>query len=203
MKRFSLKRGFAALCLVTVAACAAVDEDVRDLPQGAVREEPRDYRVDAFDVLVPETLVVSEANLYYPIADIVWRGDPFGDRYEQIEAIMDTAGERAVAELDGETPVRVTLQVTRFHSVTEKARVQVGGVHSMRFYLTVYRVGSREPIEGPRLVIADLPALGGEAALRAEREGQTMKVRILEHLKLVLLDELTEPAPPPTPFEDR
>ena len=183
------------MALLTLGACAAVDEGYRDLPQGQVREQARDYRIAAFDVLVPKTLEVSEANLYYPITDIVWRGDPFGDRYEQVEAIFDTAGASAARSLDGNRPVRVTVQVTRFHSLTEKARVQVGGVHSMRFYLTVYDIGSDVPIEGPRWVIADLPALGGSAALRAEREGQTMKVRILEQLRLVLLEELTEPEP--------
>lgn len=183
----------ATFALVLLGACAGVDEGVRDFPEGAVREQARDYSVAAYDVLVPRSLEASEANLYYPIADIVWRGDPFGDRYEQVEAIFDTAGENAAQSLNGSRPVRVTVQVTRFHSVTEKARVQVGGVHSMRFYLTVYDVGSDEPIEGPRLVVADLPALGGEAALASERQGQTMKVRILEKLRLVLLEELTEP----------
>ncbi|MEO1239253.1 MAG: DUF6778 family protein [Pseudomonadota bacterium] len=181
--------------VLALGACAAVDEGIRDLPQGAIREQARDYSLAGFDVLVPRTLRASEANLYYPIADIVWRGDPFGDRYEQIEAIFDTAGANAGQALNGSRPVRVTVQVTRFHSLTEKARVQVGGVHSMRFFLTVYDLGSDEPIEGPRLIIADLPALGGEAALAAERQGQTMKVRILEQLRLVLLDELTEPRP--------
>lgn len=203
MRRVFLKRAFAALFVTGLGACAAVDEGFRELPQGEVREAPRDYSIAAFDVLAPRTLEVSEANLYYPIADIVWRGDPFGDRYEQIEAIFDEAGEAVAAELDGDRPVRVTVQVTRFHSVTEKARVMVGGVHSMRFFLTVYDVGSDEPIEGPRLVIADLPALGGTAALRAERDGQTMKVRVLEQLRLVLLRELTEPAPLPVPMASR
>jgi len=203
MRRVFLKRVLAALCMTGLGACAAVDEGFRELPRGEVREAPRDYSIAAFDVLAPRTLEVSEANLYYPIADIVWRGDPFGDRYEQIEAIFDAAGEAVAAELDGERPVRVTVQVTRFHSVTEKARVMVGGVHSMRFFLTVYDVGSDEPVEGPRLVIADLPALGGTAALRAEREGQTMKVRVLEQLRLVLLRELTEPAPLPVPMASR
>lgn len=187
------RRWAPAMALLAVAACAGVDEGIREIPQGAVREQARDYSIAAFDVLVPRSLVVSEANLYYPIADIVWRGDAFGDRYEQVEAIFDTAGENVQPSVAGSRPVRVTIQVTRFHSVTEKARIQVGGVHSMRFYLTVYDVGSDEPIEGPRLVIADLPALGGEAALASDRQGQTMKVRILEQLRLVLRDELTEP----------
>lgn len=200
MRRQFLKGALGALALGALGACASVDEGLRDLPQGVTREAPRDYRIAAFDVLVPRTLEVSEANLYYPIADIVWRDDPFGDRYDQVEAIFDTAGARAAEALNGSRPVRVTVQVTRFHGVSEKARVIVGGVHSIRFYLTVYDVGSDVPIEGPRLVIADLPALGGEAALRAEREGQTEKVRITENLRLVLLENLTEPPPPPVPM---
>lgn len=198
-----LKWVLGAVCVAVLGACAAADQGFRQLPEGVTREAPRDYSIAAFDVLAPRTLEVSEANLYYPVADIVWRGDPFGDRYEQIEAIFDEAGGHVAAGLDGARPVRITVQVTRFHSVTEKARVQVGGVHSMRFYLTVYDMGSDVPIEGPRLVIADLPALGGTAALRAEREGQTMKVRILEQLRLVLLRELAEPAPPPVPMASR
>ncbi|MEL7105448.1 MAG: DUF6778 family protein [Pseudomonadota bacterium] len=193
MSMIFLRKLAAGAVLFALGACAAVDEGLRELPQGAVRDQARDYRVAAYDVLVPRSLQASEANLYYPIADIVWRGDPFGDRYEQIEAIFDTAGENAARAVNGSRPVRVTVQVTRFHSLTEKARVQVGGVHSMRFFLTVYELGSDEPIEGPRLVIADLPALGGEAALASERQGQTMKVRILEKLRLVLIEELTEP----------
>lgn len=195
MIRLLTKPAFMALAaLFALGACAGIDEGYRELPVGEVRSDPRDYRVAAFDVLVPRTLEVSESNLYYPVGDIVWRGDPFGDRYEQVEAIFDAAGESAIPAIDGERPVRVTVQVTRFHSLSERARVSVGGVHSMRFYLTVYDVGSNDPIEGPRLIIADLPALGGEAAFRAEREGDTMKRRILEHLRLVLVDELTEPA---------
>ncbi|MDJ1008726.1 MAG: hypothetical protein QNJ13_12990 [Paracoccaceae bacterium] len=199
MARIRVTAAVTALGLAALAGCAGVDEGLRDLPVGEVRSEARDYRIEAFDVLVPRTLEVSEANLFYPIADIVWRGDPFGDRYEQVEAIFDAAGDGTRAEVDGARPVRVTVQVTRFHSVTERARVTVGGVHSMRFFLTVYEQGSDAPIEGPRLVIADLPALGGEAALAAEREGQTMKVRVTEQLRLTLIDELTEPAPPPRP----
>lgn len=192
-----------ALCLTMLGACAGIDDGFRDMPEGKQRAVARDYRIAAFDVLAPRSLVSSEDNLYYPIADIVWRGDPFGDRYEQVEAIFEEAGANAALSLDGDRPVRVTVQVTRFHSVTEKARVMVGGVHSMRFYLTVYDVGSDEPIEGPRFVIADLPAYGGETALAADREGQTMKVRILEQLRLAFLKELTEPAPPPTPMARR
>lgn len=194
MKRYGIIRWMAsAAVFAALSGCAAVDVGYREFPVGEVREQARDYQVAAYDVLVPRDLEVSEANYYYPIADIVWRGDPFGDRYAQVEEIFDAAGENASQSLDGSRPVRVAVQVTRFHSLTEKARVTVGGVHSIRFYLTVYDVGSDVPIEGPRLIVADIPALGGAAAFRAERQGQTMKSRILEQLRLVLIRELTEP----------
>ncbi len=52
--------------------------------QGAIR-------VSEVNVNIPRTLKVSESNVYYPRGDIVWRGDPIGDRYEQIEAIFQSA----------------------------------------------------------------------------------------------------------------
>ncbi|MEM9709062.1 MAG: DUF6778 family protein [Pseudomonadota bacterium] len=176
---------------MALAGCANVDAGFRELPQGRMATEPQNYKLAEFNSLAPETLTISDANLYYPVADVVWRGDPFGDRLSQVEAIFDAAAEEAEGSLDGARPVRATAQVTRFHSVTEKARVSVGGVHSIRFYLTVYDRKTNELLEGPRLVIADLPALGGENALASDREGDTMKTRITEHLKLVLVDELT------------
>ena len=50
-----------------------------------------DFSVVDVRVIVPETLKVSEANTYKPRADIVWRGDPYGNRYEQVAAIMRAA----------------------------------------------------------------------------------------------------------------
>ena len=38
------------------------------------------YDVAEVKIVVPQTLRVSEANSYRPNADIVWRGDPPGDR---------------------------------------------------------------------------------------------------------------------------
>ena len=52
--------------------------------------EPR-YDVVAVNVDVPKTLKVSEANMYYPVADIVWRGEPRGDRHAQVKAIFQEA----------------------------------------------------------------------------------------------------------------
>ena len=47
-----------------------------------------DYAVKDVQVTVPEHLKVSEANMYYPIADIVWRGEAPGDRHQQVAAVV-------------------------------------------------------------------------------------------------------------------
>ena len=40
---------------------------------------------------MPRSLKVSEANTFKPRADIVWRGEALGDRYQQVEAIFADA----------------------------------------------------------------------------------------------------------------
>lgn len=184
---------FAGLWL---AACAPVETASRlitDPPVPAEIVEARDYRVTRLDVRVPRELTVSEANLYYPLADIVWREDPFGDRYEQIEAILRPAAERATGGLAGQRPVGVAIELVRFHALSEKARFTVGGVHSLQFRLSVFDPQTGAEIEPTRLVIADLEAYGGEEAMAAVREGRTQKVRISNHLAGVIQHELIAP----------
>lgn len=162
-----------------VAACASFNDPVSE---GVPAPATRNYDVVGLEVAVPRTLVVSEANSYYPGADIVWRGDPPGDRYKQVEAIFDSGMQRGFSTLGGSRDVVVEIEVQRFHSLTEKARYTVGGVHSITFLVTVRDARTGEVIEGPRRVKADLKAYGGQTALDAERRGETQKVRITEHL---------------------
>lgn len=153
----------------------------------------RDYDVVDLAVTVPRTLTVSEANVYYPSADIVWRGEPQGDRHAQIQRIFEEGFGRAARSLDGARDVAVDVEVRRFHSVTERARYSVGGVHSIRFVLTVRDARTGEIVEGPRVVAADLVAFGGERALQADRAGQTQRVRLVDHLARVSVAELGDP----------
>lgn len=182
-----------AASMAMTAACAGGGSSQSEFPEGEAPQITSNYTVEAFQVVVPQTLTVSEENRIYPIADIVWRGDPPGDRYEQVKAIFEDAGAQASESLNGADPVRVTVQVARFHSLTERARVLTGGVHSMRYYITVYPAEGGEPIEGPRLVVADIGAFGGDRAFEAERQGQTMRVRITDQLRNTLIAELSEP----------
>ena len=150
----------------------------------------RDYKVARMQFHAPADLKVSEGNGYYPFADVVWRGDPVGDRIAQIGAIFQTAIDRGAADLDGATPVVVDIALKRFHGVTERTRFSVGGVYNMVFYMTVLDARTGAVIEPSREVVANLSAPGGNAALVAEMHGQTEKVRVTDYLTQVLHDEL-------------
>lgn len=150
-----------------------------------------DVHVEAISIAVPRSLTVSEANRYLPKGDIVWRGDPIGDRYAQVAAIFDAAMAKGAQSVKGATPVALDIKVTRFHALTEKARYSVGGVHNITFDLTLRDPGTGAVLAETRTVHADLDAFGGRAAIAADARGQTQKVRITNHLAEVIRQELT------------
>lgn len=150
----------------------------------------RDMKVTAINVTVPRSLSVSEANSYYPRADIVWRGDPMGDRHSQIQQIFQTAFAEGTQPLQGKVNVVLDVEIVRFHSVTEKTRYTVGGIHNMEFLLVVRRADTGEVLMAPRQVEANLPAFGGKRAVEEDRLGQTQKVRITGYLSQVIRQEL-------------
>ncbi|NAZ36089.1 DUF6778 family protein [Rubellimicrobium sp. CFH 75288] len=153
-------------------------------------------RVTAFRVEVPASLRASEANTFYPFADLVWRGDPPGDRHAQVAALFEEAARRAIAaDLGGREAVAVA-RVERFHGVTERTRFSVGGVYSIRFTLLFVDPETGEPLAPPRVIRADLPAPGGNAAVELDRQGQTEKVRVTDHLAWTLGQEFLRPLTP-------
>ncbi|MEM7631902.1 MAG: DUF6778 family protein [Pseudomonadota bacterium] len=150
-----------------------------------------DVRVASITVEVPRDLTVSEANRYLPKGDIVWRGDPIGDRHAQVAAIFDTALTRGAQSVNGALPVALDVKVTRFHALTEKARYSVGGVHNITFDLTLRDPDTGVALAPTREVQADLDGFGGQRAINADAQGQTQKVRITDHLAEVIRQELT------------
>ncbi|MEZ5884328.1 MAG: DUF6778 family protein [Paracoccaceae bacterium] len=172
--------------------------DAAAVPDAAQQVQPfvrPAYDLRAVEVQVPETLRVSEANAYYPLADIVWRGEERGDRHAQVRAIFEEAAKPALAERTDGRPVIAGIEVQRFHALTEKARYTVGGVHSIRFLLTVRDAESGAILEEPRQVIGDLRAAGGGTAIEEDAMGLTQKVLITRHLAEVIGAELA-PTPP-------
>ncbi len=180
-----------------VSACSTVDTATRNMPyettpSGITAPAPS-FQLATLDVQVPTTLKVSEANSYYPGGDIVWRGDVYGNRYEQVEAIFEEAVQIGAAPLEGAIPVHVIIEVKRFHALTEKTRYSVGGIHSIDFVMTIIDPVSGAVLRGPKEISADLVGYGGSKALQAEARGLTQKYRITQHLARVVRDELSLP----------
>lgn len=181
-----------------LTACSAVDTVTRNAPletpriaASATPQMLRDYALHSIRFAVPDDMTVSEANSYYPIADIVWRGDPMGNRSQQISSIFQTSIMAAGEGLTGNIPVTVDVELARFHSLTERTRYSVGGVHSIKFDLTIRNAATGEVLEPTRRINGDFAALGGYAALAADNQGQGQKVRITTHLTNLFLNELT------------
>lgn len=186
-----------------VSACAGTSTtsrnaafDAEGLPLAATEQVGAyntDVRVKNITIRVPRSLTVSEGNGYLPSSDIVWRGDPIGDRYAQIGAIFNDAMKKGTAALDGATLVFLDIEVTRFHALTERARYSTGGVHNINFNVTVRHAVTNAQLGETRRVRADLTAFGGSQALAAEARGETQKVRISAFLAEVIRQELTTP----------
>ncbi len=178
-----------------VSACANVETATRnaplELPTIATQEVAPSISVAGYNIRVPESLRVSEAELFYPLGDIVWRGDPMGDRYDQVKAIFETSVLNGIEGLEGVVPVVLDIEVLRFHALTNKARYTIGGVHSVRFNLTLRDPESGVVLVPTQVIEADLKAFGGQKAILADRRGQTQKVRITGHLASVIRETLS------------
>ena len=191
--------------LLGLAACATPEPATRDaaldpsaLANGSVTVVAPDYDVTAIRIDVPRKLRVSEANVFFPVADIVWHGDPLGDRYGQVQAIYAEAFAAGTADLHGARKVELEVEITRFHALTPKTRYTVGGMHTLHFMLTVRDAATGDILDGPRPVVADVKASGGNRAMEEEAAGITQKVVIEERLAQVIHDELIAPLPPLT-----
>ncbi|WP_296762490.1 DUF6778 family protein [Sediminimonas sp.] len=202
-------RTLVALCAgLGLTACASIETATRNAPLeapglSAAAVEDRAVSVASYQVKVSRELRVSEANSYYPFGDIVWRGDPIGDRHAQVAAILDAAMAGVAEKADGSRAAVVEIELQRFHALTEKTRYTIGGVHSVKFTLTLRDPETGAPLMEPRTVKADLKAYGGSKALAAERDGLTQKVRITRHLENVIRQELVAPGSAPRGVTDR
>lgn len=192
MKSFKLL--FAGLAVAALTACGSTDSVSRNVSlEFAVASAPAaSFTIDQVNIIVPDTLSVSEAHLLYPVADIVWRGDIPGDRHAQVLSIFETGMNRGATAFQGNDHVTIDVTVLRFHSLTERARYSYGGVHSIKFAMTVRDTQTGEIYMDGKVVRADLEGYGGAAAVEAERRGLTQKVRITSHLAGVLQRELAE-----------
>lgn len=202
-----MRRFKSVLMLVAALALSACSQgqlvgrsDTRDAPtaghaapgRGKLVLVPASYDVQSVKVDVPRSLKVSERNSFVPRADIVWHGDPLGDRYNQVQAIVAQAASTATLGMKVGPKVEVDIEITRFHALTPKARYTTGGNYATHFLLTVRDIATGEILDGPRAVVADVHGSGGLRAMEEEAAGITQKVVIESHLTRVLMRELTQ-----------
>lgn len=184
---------FAMAAVVLLGACSGVqttrNAPIETLPThiGMQTTTGGNWHVQEVRVNVPETLSVSEANLYVPPSDIVWREDPYGDRRAQVKAIIDLSVQQAFVGMQGAQAVIVDIDLKRFHALSQKARVSVGGVHNIQFDVTVRDAETGMQLLDTFPVEASLKAYGGQAAIDAEIRGETQKVRISRHITEVMM----------------
>ena len=183
-----------------LSACASIDTATRNIPLEMPQMAPAApvVAVADYNIKVSRSLRVSEANMYYPMGDIVWRGDPMGDRHAQIARIFQDSLTRVQTKNeDGALPVVVDIDLIRFHALTEKTRYTIGGVHSIDFNMTVRNPITGEVIVPTHEVKADLRGYGGSKAMAAEQQGLTQKVRITQQIANVIEQELSAPGSAP------
>lgn len=210
MTKFRMIAAMAATALL--AACAGGDPATRNAAAaeaplfstpGAAPPDARTvlltpkYDVERIRIEVPETLSVSEANVFYPLADIVWRGEAPGNRHDQVRAILTDAAAQATAAMTAGPRVEIVVTLHRFHALTEKARIMVGGTHAIAFDLELRDAATGAVLEPARRIQADIAASGGARAMAEDRIGRTQRVVIVEHLVRVLKRELSTQTPIP------
>jgi hypothetical protein len=150
------------------------------------------YDVENVQIDVPQSLVVSEANSYRPRADIVWHGDPIGDRHAQVAAILAEAMATGTVMMTEGRKVDVQITLTRFHCLTDRTRRSIGGMHAMQFDLTVRDAETGVILDGPRPVVADIRAAGGAKARAEDAAGRTQRVVVVERLAEVIRFQLSK-----------
>ena len=175
------RRAFAALCAaLLVAGCGG--QFATDFEPLAPDLAPS-WRLAEVQATVPRELTVSVRNLLAPSADIVWYGDPEGDRRAQVAAILEEGIRRGASGLSGGRPVVIGATLQRFHAVTPRAvSASPAAVHDIIYTVQVFDADTGLPLTLPQEIQADIEANVGAAAVVASNEGRTQKARITTHI---------------------
>ncbi|MDE3029010.1 MAG: hypothetical protein KGH84_11485 [Paracoccaceae bacterium] len=180
-KLFNLS--MAVMAGAVLSACASTFQTYYANPVPPA--EARQWHVSQVQVTVPDTLVVSESTNLIPNGDIVWHGDPDGNRKVQVAKILKDAITRGARGLHGGRSVKILVKLEKFHALSTSAealQVDNVGVHNINFVIAIVDAHSNVVLVKPEEMDASLPALTGDIAARAAQEGKTEKVLIEDHV---------------------
>ena len=172
-------RPLAAMAVILgLSACAGSFRTDYDAPVAS-----DNWVVSDIHVTVPTSLTVSEKETFVPVADIVWREDPPGDRYAQVAGVMEAAIAKGASDLNGSRPVRLDVTMARFHAMTFTAETRApAGVHDIEFTITARDAETGEILAGPDYIEASFPAMTRGAMAAARAHGETQKSQIIDHV---------------------
>ncbi|MBK0328359.1 hypothetical protein I5535_13795 [Rhodobacteraceae bacterium F11138] len=174
-----------APALLALSACGGTWSTEYGEPLDAAATS--NWRVSNIAVSVPDSLTVSEENTFTPDADIVWHGDPAGDRYAQVQAIITKAARDATAGMRGGQPVALGITVQEFHGVTPIAMARSPeAVYNIRFTAQITDARTGAALTPPTLIQADLPAKVREDGVNAMQFGPSQKEQVIAHVSATL-----------------
>jgi len=147
----------------------------------------KSWHVHGVQVAIPPELTVSNANTYAPNADIVWHGDlEAGNRRQQVASILRDGITKGSSALSGPRGIRILAELEHFHAVTPAAVARApAAVHNIAFLVQVVDDQSGAALTTPVRIQADLEAYVGAAAMTAAIQGQSQRVRIVDHIAQV------------------
>jgi hypothetical protein len=176
-----LKTAAALAFAAVLSGCAG--SFATDYDKGVEADVSRAWRVADIVVVAPASLTTTEENSLAPNADIVWHGEPRGDRRLQAARIVEDGLRAGSAALNGRTPVRLQAQLNHFHGITPVALNQApAAVHNISYILQVVSLSTGDTLFGPETIQADLPALTQSAAAVAAANGISERQRIVDHI---------------------
>ena len=181
------QRAFCAAIVAALFLAGCGGEFSSDYAEDIAPEVSRTWNVANVRAIVHDNRTVSDDNVLVPAADIVWHGEPEGDRKAQVAAIVAEGARAAAAPLDGRRPVEIHIAVDRFHGVTPIAiNRSPAAVHDIAFRIAVVDMRTREILVPPERVTASLVALTQTNAVLSRLEGQTERQRIVDHVAEVV-----------------
>ncbi len=181
-----------AASALALSACVAPRVSQTDFSKGVgqAASQVANWSLGDVQVAISNSLTVTQSpsRRYPPTTELVWYGDPPGDRKAQVETLMADAVRAGAADaLVGSQPVTISLNITEFHAMTPRARateLQLG-VHEIMFDISVID-SSGATIASETGVRADLQAFSGASAVQAEKLGQGQKIRIQSRVAQVI-----------------
>lgn len=183
-----LMSGLVVAGLTASLAGCAVRSDWRTQYDQIPASQTANWRVTGVNVVAPATLTTTEENSYVPEADVVWHGDPPGDRRAQAAAIVTEGIRAGSAGLRGKQPVTISATLSQFHALTPLTRstnFANAGVEDIRYTVQVLDARTGQPLTQPQLIEADFPGLTGDAAAASDAAGNTERRQIVKHIAAV------------------